>query len=210
MEIVVSFPPRGPLISLMTGIVLLMLFSGCTRQPVEAVNAARAAVDSAAGEGSEKYAPADARRVNTELAAALTEVKIQDAKLLKDYKKAVEMLNRVKADAEAVKASLPSKKEEARKKAVESVETAIAAVDETKIVIVRTARKSVKDGVEAIAADVKGLDEALADIRRFMKQEDYLAAAEKASALQEKAAGITRTFRQHDEKRSLQKTARLK
>lgn len=201
MDAYENFPPRGLLISLLTGIVLLMLFSGCAQQPVEEINAARTAVDSAAGEGSEKYAPADARRINAEMAAALNEVKVQEAKLFRDYKKATVMLNRAKADADAVKASLPARKEEARKKAVASVEAAITAVDEAKNVIVSMAGKSVKNGAEAIGADVKGLDETLADILRFMKQEDYIAADEKASALRGKAEDIARSAGQPGEKK---------
>ena len=47
-------------------------------------------------------------------------MKVQDAKIFKNYSKAKEMLANVKTEAEAINSKLPAKKEEAKKDAISS------------------------------------------------------------------------------------------
>src|SRR5512139_1376921 len=106
------------------GFFVLFTLIACSKQPVQEINAAKSAVDSAMAEGAEKYSPAEAKKVNDALTEAMAEIKTQDGKFFKDYKKAGEMLAKVKTDSDNLKAGLAAKKEEARKKAIAAEESA--------------------------------------------------------------------------------------
>lgn len=175
------------------GLIVLFTFTACSKQPVQEINAAKSAVDSAMAEGAEKYSPADAGKVNDALAAAMTEVKMQDGKFFKDYKKANEMLAKVKAEAENLKAGLAAKKEEAKKNALAAEESAKASVSEAKESLAK-AMKSTKAelDIEVLSNDIRRLDESLAEIKKLIDTEDYTTAIEKAGALKTKADGMAK------------------
>ncbi len=195
---------KGTFRNIVLCLLLAGLSAGCSRQPVQEINAAKSAVDAAVSEGAEKYAPVESRKVNEELAAAMTEVRAQDAKFFKDYKKAKEMLLKVKADADNVKAGLDAKKAEAEKNARAAFESAKAAVDAAKSGVAKMPKR-LSIETEAMLADIKGLDESLSGVQRLMEIEDYLTASDKARAVKEKAAGISEEIRQATEKASPKK-----
>jgi hypothetical protein len=175
------------------GFFVLFAFTACSKQPVQEINAAKSAVDSAMAEGAEKYSPAEAKKVNDALASAMSEVKMEDAKFIKDYKKAREMLAGVKTDADNLKAGLTAKKEEAKKKALAAGESAADAVSEAKASLARAIKSTkAKLDIEGLSNDIKGLDESLAEIRKLIDTEDYTTAIEKAAVLKEKAADMAK------------------
>ena len=175
------------------GFIVLFALTACSKQPVQEINAAKSAVDSAMAEGAEKYSPAEAKKVNDALTEAMAEIKTQDGKFFKDYKKAGEMLAKVKKDSDNLKAGLAGKKEEARKKAIAAEESANASVSEAKESLAR-AMKSPKANldIEALSNSIKALDEALAEIRKLIATEDYTTAIEKAGGVKEKAADMVK------------------
>ncbi len=173
------------------GFIVLFTLTACSKQPVKEINAAKSAVDSAMAEGAEKYSPAEARKVNDALTEAMTEIKTQDGKFFKDYKKAGEMLTKVKADADELRGGLAAKKEEARKKALSAEESANASVSEAKAYLARVMKSSkAKFDIEALSNSIKGLDDALAEIRKLIATEDYTTAIEKAGVVKEKAVDM--------------------
>jgi len=175
------------------GFVVLFALAACSKQPVQEINAAKSAVDSAMAEGAEKYSPAEAKKVNDALTEAMTEIKTQDGKFFKDYKKTGEMLAKVKADADDLKAGLAVKKEEARKKAIAAEESANASVSEAKSSLARAMKSSKADlDIEALSNGIKGLDDALAEIRKLIATEDYTTAIEKADGVEGKAAEMVK------------------
>ena len=175
------------------GFLVLFVLTACSKQPVQEINAAKSAVDSAMAEGAEKYSPAEAKKVNDALTDAMAEIKTQDGKFFKDYKKAGEMLAKVKADSDNLKAGLAAKKEEARKKAIAAEESANASVSQAKASLAR-AMKSPKANldIEALSNSIKVLDDALAEIRKLIATEDYTTAIEKAGGVKEKAADMVK------------------
>jgi len=175
------------------GFLVLFALTACSKQPVQEINAAKSAVDSAMAEGAEKYSSAEAKKVNDALTEAMAEIKTQDGKFFKDYKKAGEMLAKVKADADNLKAGLAAKKEEARKKAIAAEESANASVSEAKASLAR-AMKSPKANldIEALSNSIKVLDDAIAEIRKLIATEDYTTAIEKAGGVKGKAADMVK------------------
>lgn len=175
------------------GFFVLYALTSCSKQPVQEINAAKSAVDSAMAEGAEKYSPAEARKVNDALTEAMTEIKTQDGKFFKDYKKAGGMLAKVKADADDLRGGLAAKKEEARKKAIAAEESANASVSGAKASLAQAMKssKAIID-IEALSNSIKGLDDALTEIRKLIATEDYTTAIEKASGVKEKAADMVK------------------
>ena len=73
-------------------LIAVFFIAGCSKQPLQEINAAKAAVDSIISDGAEKYLPDDAKKINDDLNKAMDEVKAQDAKIFKNYEKAKKML----------------------------------------------------------------------------------------------------------------------
>ncbi len=194
---------------LLFGFFVLIAFTACSKQPIQEINAAKSAVDSAMAEGAEKYSPAEARKVNDALTEAMAEIKIQDGKFFKDYKKGKEMLARVKADADNLRGGLAAKKEEARKAAISAEESADSSVSEAKASLAR-AMKSPKSklDIEALSNSIKGLDDALAEIKKLIATEDYTTAIEKAGSVKDKAAEMVREAGDAAEKAPLKTATR--
>lgn len=199
---------KGLLKYLLAGVATVFLFTACAKQPAQEINSAKAAVDAAISEGAEKYSPVEAKKLNDELSSAMNEVKTQDAKFLKKYDKAVEMLAKVKADAEALKAGLAVKKEEAKKNALLAQESARAAVDEVKALAAKLPKGKSKADTEVVQNDIKGLEEALPDVQKLIEGEDYTAAVSRAAAVKEKAAGMTEQLRKVPVKAETKKEAK--
>lgn len=183
----------GLKISALGLVVLALLFVvGCAKQPTEDMEKAKAATSAAASAGGEKYAPSEAKALKDSLNAALDEVKAEDAKYFKNYDKAKGMLTKVAADAEALKGTIAKKKEEAKQKATAAQGEAKAALEDAKKLLAKAPKgKGTQADIEAMKADVKGLEDGLAEVQKLFDAEDYLQAASKATAIKDKAAGVS-------------------
>ncbi len=182
---------------LVLGLVSMFLFVGCSKQPTDEINSAKSAVDTVVVEGV-KYALEDTKKLNDDLSAAMNEIKTQDSKLFKNYSKAKEMLAKAKSDAEALKAGLPEKKEQAKQNALASQNTAKTLLDEAKTLLLSKAPrgKGTKADIEAMKADIKGLEESLIDVQKLIDTEDYALASDKANTIKDKAVSVSDQIKQ--------------
>ena len=181
--------------------VTIFLLVGCAKLPTEEINAAKASVDAVVAEGAQKFAAEDAKKLNDSMQAAQDEIKVQDGKTFKDYAKTKELLAKVKADAETLKAGLAAKKEEAKKNAATAQEAAKASVAEAKALLAKAPKgKGSKADIEALKADLKGIEDSLAEIKSANDSEDYNAAIEKSNAIKDKAAAISDQIKKAMEK----------
>lgn len=179
------------LTAVLMGLVMVTVLAACGKQPVEEINATKAAVEAAAGEGAAKYVADDYKKVNDELAAAMAEVKVQDEKWFKNYDKAKQLLATAKTDAEALKAKTVAEKERLKNQAIADLAAAQAAVADAKTQVGSAPRgKGTAADIEAMKADVAGLEAALAEIQPLIDSGEYMAASEKAAAISGKSAEI--------------------
>ena len=186
--------------------VTIFLLVGCANLPTEEINAAKASVDAVVAEGAQKFAAADAKKLNDSMQAAQDEIKVQDGKTFKDYAKTKELLAKVKADAETLKAGLAAKKEEAKKNAATAQEAAKASVDEAKALLAKAPKgKGSKADLEAFKADLKGIEDSLAEVKTATDKEDYTSAIEKSNAIKDKAAAISDQIKKAMEKAGTKK-----
>ncbi|PKL52305.1 MAG: hypothetical protein CVV37_01930 [Nitrospira bacterium HGW-Nitrospira-1] len=182
---------------IMISLIAVFFITGCSKQPLQEINAAKAAVDSLISEGAEKYLPEDAKKINDDLNKAMHEVKAQDAKIFRNYGKAKEMLANVKAEAEAIKATLPAKQEETKKNAIAAMEEAKAAMDAARAVFEKASRgKGSKAADETISAEMKTLEDSLKELQIQVDRGDYLTITSKAGEIRNKASELSTLLKQ--------------
>ncbi|MBN2408636.1 MAG: hypothetical protein JXE07_02775 [Candidatus Aminicenantes bacterium] len=177
---------------LILAVFVVALFSSCAKQPAEAVDAAKTAIESASKEGAELYAADELKKLNDDLQAAMDEVNTQDKKFFKSFGTAKEMLANVQADADALKATIPAKKEAAKNAALQAQTEAQTVLEEAKALLEKAPMgKGTKADIEAMKADLTGLETSFAEIQAAIDGEDYLGASAKASTIKEQATVIS-------------------
>jgi len=173
------------------GVIAAFLFTSCAKQPTQAMNDAKAAIDAAMQEGADVYAKDELKKLNDDYTAAMDEINVQSKKFFKKYGKAKELLATLITDAGAVKALVPGRKEEAKNAAMAAQEEAKKAVEEAKALLEKAPKgKGTKADIEAMKADLTGLETSLAEIQTAIDGADYFGAKDKATAIKDKAMGI--------------------
>jgi hypothetical protein len=168
------------------------MFTGCAKAPTQELNDAQAAISAAAAAGATKYAVEQLKTVNDGIAAANAAIKEQEGKFFKNYDKAKEVLAKTKADADALKASIPARKEAAKNAATAAQNEAVAAVDGAKKLLAKAPKgKGTSSDLAAFKADLTGLDSALAEVSALITSEDFFPAADKANQVKAKAGEIS-------------------
>jgi hypothetical protein len=153
---------------------------------------AKAAVDAAKSEGADIYAAEELKALEDSLTAAMEEVETQSKKFFKSYGDSKDMLAQVKADAEALKASIPGKKEQAKNEAIAMMEEAKVAVEKAKAFLEKAPRgKGTKADIDAFTADLKGLEDSLIDVQAKIDGGDYFGALDSGRTIMEKATSIS-------------------
>ncbi len=174
------------------GVFVMSLFVSCAKQPTQEIDAAKAAIEAAAKEGATIYAPEELKAVNDQLTAAMDEINTQSKKFFKKYGPAKEMLAKAVADADALKATIPAKKEAAKNAALAAQQEAQAAITEAKTLLEKAPKgKGTKADIEAMKADLKGLEDSFPQIQTAIDQEDYFGASNTAATVKEKAVAIS-------------------
>ncbi len=192
------------LVAILLSLVMAGSLVACEKQPVEKISATQAAVDVAASEGSEKYAAEDFSKVNEAMAAAMEEVKAQDSKMFKNYGKANQMLEQVKADAEALKVKATAEKERMKIQAMTDLTAAQQSYTEAKGLVANAPMgKGSAADIMAMQADVAGLETALQEVQPMIDAGDYPAASGKALAITEKAVALSAEIRTAMEKMAI-------
>jgi major membrane immunogen (membrane-anchored lipoprotein) len=191
---------------LLVTVALAATLTACGKQPTAEMDAARVAIDAAVAEGAEKFTASDLQAVKAQMDAALAEVKTQDGKIFKSYKKAQEALAKVKADAEALKAKTVTVKEEKKQEAITALADANTSVTEAKGLLANApVGKGSRADIEMMKADVAGLETALTEVQPLIDGGDYIVAAEKANAIKSKAASVSEEIKVAQEKAAVAK-----
>jgi hypothetical protein len=182
-------------LALMT--VTSLVFSGCSKKPVQEMNDAEAAINAIVESGAEIYAQEELLKLNNDLAAAKNQLDIQDKKLLKKFGPTRELLAKISAEASALKVTVAARKEEARILALSAQIDAEAALDDAIVILEKTqVGKGIRIDIGAFRAEIKALESSLAEVQQALDSEDYLSAQDRARIIQEKASGISSQIQQ--------------
>jgi uncharacterized protein YwgA len=173
-------------------LIVVFVFTSCAKQPTQLMDAAKAAIQGVVDTKGGVYARDELAKLNGDLQTALDAVTAQSKKFFKKYGPAKEMLTKVAADAEQVKALIPGRIAEAKSAAETAVNEAKTAWEEAKALLEKAPKgKGTKADIEAMKADLAGLETAMADVQAAIAAEDYFGAKDKALVIKEKAAAIS-------------------
>ncbi|MFO7732405.1 MAG: hypothetical protein R6X21_02000 [Candidatus Aminicenantes bacterium] len=183
---------RNTMKGLALALVVVFAFTSCAKQPAQQMDAANAAIQAVADAKGSIYAAEELSKLKGDLQAATDEINAQSKKFFKKYGPAKEMLAQVVADAEAAKALIPGRIEEARMAAETAIGDAKTAWEEAKALLDKApAGKGTKADIEAMKSDLAGLEAAMAEVQGAFDAEDYLGARDMAMAVKDKAAAIS-------------------
>ncbi len=173
-------------------LVVVFAFTSCAKQPTQLMDAAKAAIQGVVDAKGAVYAKDELAKLNGDLQAATDLVTAQSKKFFKKYGPAKEMLTKLAADADAVKALIPGRIAEAKSAAETAVNEAKTAWEEAKALLEKAPKgKGTKADIEAMKADLAGLETAMGDVQAALAAEDYFGAKDKAMVIKEKAAAIS-------------------
>jgi hypothetical protein len=178
---------------IMIGLVGSFILCGCAKPPTQEVNDTKAQVEAVTNADTETYASDELAKLNSDLTAALDEVKIQDDKFLfKKFDNAKTMLAAITTDAENVKTVAAQRKEEAKNMAIAAQGEANAAIEAAKALLAEAPTgKGTKADIEMLKADLTGLEESLPALQQTIDQEKYSDAVNSANIIKENAASVS-------------------
>lgn len=179
----------------MMGLMLAFLMASCAKAPTQEMDAAKAAVEACKAEGADIFAQDEFKKLSDDLQAALDQV------TAKKYKEAKQALIKIAADADALKATIPAKKEQAKNEAMAAQQEARTALDEAKALLEKAPKgKGTKADIEAFTADLKGLEDSFPEIQAAIDNGDFFGAKDKAVAIKDKANSISEQIKAAIEK----------
>jgi tRNA U34 5-carboxymethylaminomethyl modifying GTPase MnmE/TrmE len=192
---------KGLMKHLALALTVAILFTSCAKQPTQELANAKAAIDAVVAEKGDVYAPDEMKKLNDDLQAANDEIAAQSKKFFKKYGKAKEMLVKLVTDADAVKALIPARIEEAKNNALTAQNEAKAAVDEAKALLEKAPKgKGTKADIEAMKSDLAAAETALTEVQAAFDAQDYFGAKDKAVSIKDKASAISDQVNQAIEK----------
>jgi DNA repair exonuclease SbcCD ATPase subunit len=176
--------------SLILVLTVAVVLVGC-KQPTAQIDAAKAAIDDVLKGGADKYAPEELKTVQADLSKAMDEIAGQDKKFFKKFGTAKEMLVKVKADAESLKAALPAKIEAVKNEAVKLQGELQTAINEVKEMLKKAPKgKGTDKDLAALKGDLDGAETEFAGIQKALDGQDYIGALNMAKSIQAKVTGV--------------------
>jgi hypothetical protein len=178
--------------SVILGLVAAFILSGCAKPPTQDINDSKALVEAVTNADTNTYASEELAKLNSDLTAALDEVKIQDDKWFSNYDKAKTMLTALKPEAENIKTVAAQRKEETKNKAIAAQTEAMSAIEAAKGLLAKAPTgKETKADIEMFKADLLGLGESLTALQQTIDEEKYSDALNSANVIKEKAGAIS-------------------
>jgi hypothetical protein len=170
-----------------------MLLASCAKAPLQDVDAAKAALQSAKDAEAERYVSGQYMDAKDSLDVALAEVEKQNAKFawFRKYDDAKSMLQTAISNANAAKNSAVAEKDKVRKEAEDTLLQAQAAVASGRDLLTRAPKgKGERAAVEAIKADLDAVETSFAEVSNAITQGELMSARDKARASLDKANSL--------------------
>jgi hypothetical protein len=171
------------LVPVLAGVALLTV--ACAKEPTDAVNAAKSALEAAKTAGAADYAPDAIAAADTAAAALDAELKAQAEKfaLTRSYTKAGELATAAKSAADQAAAAAVAGKEQMKAEATTLIAGVRGSVDAAKQALAKAPKgKGSAADLEAMNADVAGVEAALGEMDSAMAAGNYKDAKVKAEA----------------------------
>ena len=174
-------------------LILAMVFflSSCGKYPQAEVDAAKAAVESAQVAGAEAYLPEAYAGLLDSLNAATVMVEEQKSKFISNYEEATAKLTEITAAATQMVSDTEARKAEVKAEAEAAIETVKGLIAQNLELVAKAPKgKEGAAALEAIKTDITGIEAAVAEAVTLVESGDFIGAANKANAANEKAVSI--------------------
>lgn len=175
--------------------LIVMVFAlsvACSKPPVQEIDAAKAGVKAVKDAGADRYAPEIGASVDKELAAALAEVQVQDAKFIKNYDKAKGMFTAVAANAANAKTVVEARKQTLLTNANNAKGLAESAIMNASALMEQAPTgKGTQEDIEALKADILGLQELMPSVQQLIDEGNYAEAETKAASIKTSAENVS-------------------
>ena len=171
------------LVPALAGLALLSV--ACAKEPTDALNAAKTALEAARTAGAADYAPSALAAAETAATALEAELKAQAEKftLTRSYTKAAELAAAAKTAADEAAAAAVTGKEQMKAEATTLIAGVRGSIDAAKQALAKAPKgKGSAADLEAMKADVAGVETALGEMDSAMTAGSYKDAKVKAEA----------------------------
>jgi hypothetical protein len=171
-------------------LALVISVAGCASPPKAEVDGAKTAVDKAATDGADQYAPESLKAAQDAQAALDTEMKAQEGKWMASYTKATELATAAKAAGEKASADAVAGKEKAKTDATAAIDEAKTMVADAEALLAKAPKgKGSAADIEAMKTDLATATTAITDAESAVGTGRFIDA--KAKAESAKAAATT-------------------
>ena len=147
----------------------LVVATGCAKPPQEAIDAAKAAVESAKSAGAADYASDQLQRAQTALADLESELKVQEDKFFKSYTKANELAAAAKAAGEEAASAAATGKEAMKAEVVSMMDAAKTELAAVRDMLAKAPRgKGTQADLATLKADLDGVEAAFTEVQGML------------------------------------------
>lgn len=179
----------------LTGIALLglttVLLTGCGKEPVAEIDAAKAAVEQAKTAGADVYVHESYVVLQDSLNGVMSTIESQKSKLFKNYSTAKEHLAGVTQFAGEVAQQAETRKEEMKVEVQNTIAEVKLLIQSNRQLILEAPKG--KEGAStliAIEGEVNAIEQLVADAGTMYDSGEYIATLDKAKVAKEKATAI--------------------
>lgn len=186
-----------------TAALVFVAAVACAKAPQEDISAAQADLDKAREAQAETWAPNEYQAADSTWKAANDEIQAQNAKWIKNYDKAKELLTKAKEEASTAAQAAAANKEQARtdsEAAIAAADTALATAEAGHKVAPVT--KDSRADLALFKSDIENLRGTLEQARQAFSSEDFKKALESANSVKDKATSIADQLEQAKQKRA--------
>lgn len=177
------------------GVVLMLaLVSGCAKAPQEAVDAAKAALETAKQAEADRYLADEFKAAQDSLNAALAEIETQNSKfaLTRNYDKAAKLLEAATSLANSANSKVAAKKDEVKAQAEQLMGDLQKGLTDAKALLKKAPKgKEGREALEAIQSELTTVETSLTEVTTLLTNGDFLSAKDKLTAGLQKVQQIT-------------------
>lgn len=171
-------------------VVMMIVATSCGKMPQEQMDATKTAVESAQAAQADIYMAPEFKAVQDSLAVVMQAIEAENSKMFKNFDAMSVKLDTLKAQAEAIAAAVPAKKEAVKQEADTVLVSVKTAIEDTKALLAKApkgkegkaALEQISNELNVVAGKVGEIETAMTGDVNFVQVLDQLNAAQKSVA----------------------------
>lgn len=171
-------------------VVMMIMATSCGKMPQENMDATKAAVENAQVAQADVYMAPEFKALQDSLAVVMQAIEAENSNFFKNFDALTVKLDTLKAQAEAIAAAAPVKKEAVKQEAATVLEGVKTAIEDTKALLSKApkgkegkaALEQITNELNVVTATVAEVESSMAGDVNFIQVLDKLNAAQKSVA----------------------------